>query len=669
MGQTRSTGHARVRVSADVSHACHTLEFHPVEYYDMSVSDAHHVHESQLQQSRALLFQLHRSSLSLHPFDHRAALASMHRCGEADSNSLPASPASTLDHGPTSSTCQRAGGRGDPSGTSAQPRTRRPHLSQDGAGRSEGSSNRSRPMAMLWTTCPNQGSCQSTRPLGSLQHVQPPPPVHSTSGLTWSKHQDRQSTLDGQDAHTAVRGDGRAHTDGHDLPPDAEEDRRRRGSAGNGRTGVPTSAPAEREASLLRQGDDQGQEGQQEEQPRHEPGSIMGQGGDSSDVTTFALGRTSGLHGPERDGAFDEDASRAQGSSQAGCGHGDWIGEPGICLRAGSQVSVKTTSRKSATGPLKSSMMSSPRTSSRKKMTQASPSTTPSSKSATTSSSSPSTKMPMPLPLKIGAKLLLLATTLLSSMASATMSPCLGDNDGIWEIACAPHSWLSEACQRQGLQPRRINLEQGYDLYRKETWERMKVLRSKKKPRKLWFSLPCAKFCCWTYLNYASRPEELRQARKKERKMLWYMNDFVMDRHSLQSSRHQDLLRVDSSMSRVARTPMVDLETFLAALDIPWLSCRIDGCVYGMMDSRGEHHLHKKWLVKTTCEHFHATYKTKVCHGGHSHTLIQGAETAKSAYYPWKLVQSWARFWRAEMVSDRNSAPLHEAGFTRCSGG
>ena len=47
-----------------------------------------------------------------------------------------------------------------------------------------------------------------------------------------------------------------------------------------------------------------------------------------------------------------------------------------------------------------------------------------------------------------------------------TMSLCLGDNDGIWEIACATHSWLSEACQRQGLQPRRINLEQGYDLYR-----------------------------------------------------------------------------------------------------------------------------------------------------------------------------------------------------------
>ena len=67
---------------------------------------------------------------------------------------------------------------------------------------------------------------------------------------------------------------------------------------------------------------------------------------------------------------------------------------------------MKTTSRKSATGPLKSSMIGSPGTSSRKKMTQASPSTTPSSKSATTSSSSPSTKMPMPLPLKIGAKLL-----------------------------------------------------------------------------------------------------------------------------------------------------------------------------------------------------------------------------------------------------------------------
>ncbi|CAK9022651.1 unnamed protein product [Durusdinium trenchii] len=135
--------------------------------------------------------------------------------------------------------------------------------------------------------------------------------------------------------------------------------------------------------------------------------------------------------------------------------------------------------------------------------------------------------------------------------------------------------------------------------------------------------------------------------------MLWYMNDFVKDTLS-KAPDTKIYFEWTHPCQGWQEPPMVDLETFLAALDIPWLSCRIDGCVYGMMDSRGEHHLHKKWLVKTTCEHFHATYKTKVCHGGHSHTLIQGAETAKSAYYPWKLVQSWARFWRAEMVSDRN---------------
>ena len=135
--------------------------------------------------------------------------------------------------------------------------------------------------------------------------------------------------------------------------------------------------------------------------------------------------------------------------------------------------------------------------------------------------------------------------------------------------------------------------------------------------------------------------------------MLWYMNDFVKDTLS-KAPDTKIYFEWTHPCQGWQEPPMVDLETYLAALDIPWLSCRIDGCVYGMMDSRGEHHLHKKWLVKTTCEHFHATYKTKVCHGGHSHTLIQGAETAKSAYYPWKLVQSWARFWRAEMVSDRN---------------
>ena len=56
------------------------------------------------------------------------------------------------------------------------------------------------------------------------------------------------------------------------------------------------------------------------------------------------------------------------------------------------------------------------------------------------------TSSTMPLKSSMASKLLLMATTLLSSMASTTMDFVLDEQDGIWEIACAPHSWLSEAC-------------------------------------------------------------------------------------------------------------------------------------------------------------------------------------------------------------------------------
>ncbi len=47
---------------------------------------------------------------------------------------------------------------------------------------------------------------------------------------------------------------------------------------------------------------------------------------------------------------------------------------------------------------------------------------------------------------------------------------------------------------KQGLPARGINLADCYDIYRPETWESLKSLQRIKKPKKLWFSLPCTKF-------------------------------------------------------------------------------------------------------------------------------------------------------------------------------
>lgn len=56
---------------------------------------------------------------------------------------------------------------------------------------------------------------------------------------------------------------------------------------------------------------------------------------------------------------------------------------------------------------------------------------------------------------------MLMATTLMSTMTSMTTDFLLDNRDGLWEVACAPHSWLTEACEQQGLRPRRINLTEG----------------------------------------------------------------------------------------------------------------------------------------------------------------------------------------------------------------
>eukprot|EP00434_Breviolum_minutum_P014147 symbB.v1.2.012474.t1/scaffold861.1/size176854/4 len=123
---------------------------------------------------------------------------------------------------------------------------------------------------------------------------------------------------------------------------------------------------------------------------------------------------------------------------------------------------------------------------------------------------------------------MLFASVMLASATSLLSSFSLDGRDGLWEMACSPHSWLSDAASRQGLNPRRINLEAGFDLYKKETWDFLRDLRRKHRPRRLWISLPCTKWCRWTSLNY-NTPERralLESYRRRERRMLWMMSAY-----------------------------------------------------------------------------------------------------------------------------------------------
>ena len=85
---------------------------------------------------------------------------------------------------------------------------------------------------------------------------------------------------------------------------------------------------------------------------------------------------------------------------------------------------------------------------------------------------------------------------------------------------------------------------------------------------------------------------------------------------------------------------------------LDWEPCRIDGCRYGMVDEDGLF-LKKKWIIKTNDNHFHSQFRAKVCVGCHAHGRIEGKETQKSAYYPWKMCQAIARFWSSQLSSSQ----------------
>ena len=157
-----------------------------------------------------------------------------------------------------------------------------------------------------------------------------------------------------------------------------------------------------------------------------------------------------------------------------------------------------------------------------------------------------------------------------------------------WHIACAPHSWLTEACLQQGLRPRRINLHQGFDAYKDKTCAHHRELQRQHKPKRLWFSLRRTLRCQWTYVNYSTPEKKILLAayRRKEIRMLWNAVHFI-----------ENTLKEDPSADIYwewpwpcigwGQGPLLGLQQVVHANGREWLPCRIDGCNYGLRANDG----------------------------------------------------------------------------------
>ena len=252
--------------------------------------------------------------------------------------------------------------------------------------------------------------------------------------------------------------------------------------------------------------------------------------------------------------------------------------------------------------------------------------------SKTMTSASSTTK---PLPNRVAHKVMHMVNLMTASLMTVALQINLEGRMGMWEIACSENSWLTSAANDHGINSRRINYAQGYDIYRDETWERLKQERRQDRPRKLWFSLPCTRWCQWTQVNYNTpeKKEVLESMRRRERRMLRKAKDFILD--SLDDDPNINIyFEWTFPCSGWSQKPMVELEAELHHRGIPWEQCRMDGCNYGMMDKNETGYLHKRWMIKTTDELFWKNFRAKVCPKNHKHVLIQGLETSRSAYYP-----------------------------------
>ncbi|CAK9118545.1 unnamed protein product [Durusdinium trenchii] len=91
----------------------------------------------------------------------------------------------------------------------------------------------------------------------------------------------------------------------------------------------------------------------------------------------------------------------------------------------------------------------------------------------------------------------------------------------VWEIFCAPDSWLSSACHSEGLTASRINLHQNFDMYRADTYDELWDKFKRERPRRIWVSSRCTYWCPFTSLNYQTVEEKkiLEKYRRKERAM------------------------------------------------------------------------------------------------------------------------------------------------------
>ena len=76
---------------------------------------------------------------------------------------------------------------------------------------------------------------------------------------------------------------------------------------------------------------------------------------------------------------------------------------------------------------------------------------------------------------------------------------------------------------------------------------------------------------------------------------------------------------------------------------MPTIRVRIDACQYGLKNREGTLLMSKRWAVLTNDLAFACV--GRVCSRDHPHCRTEGAETARTAFYPQPMCEAIAKHW------------------------
>ena len=237
-------------------------------------------------------------------------------------------------------------------------------------------------------------------------------------------------------------------------------------------------------------------------------------------------------------------------------------------------------------------------------------------------------------------KLVQLASALMTTMMVLTSTLVTeSPRVDLWEFCCSPHSNLTSEVTAVGLNSERINFQSRFDVYKDNTYDKLKEKYIIERPRRLWISVPCTLRCPWQRINYFGREHVLQARRRKDRRMLNKVVNTIED--MLKEIPDREVYWEWPKWAEGWKLHVIDekLNKVLEHGGKMIYNSYVDGCRYGMKDDKGEKFIRKSWRVRTTDAHFHKPFGSKLCTGGHQHAEIAGRQTALTAYYP----KAWCR--------------------------